>query len=189
LRTRGFDTEELVKLWDVKSIGCLGGMYANRILMPTVLDGVPVSWQTRTVKGESVQGKYLTAPPSHEAVFHKTLVYGMDYAKRAGMAVVVEGVMDVWKLGPGAVHTFGVQWGDGQVKMLAELERVFVMYDNEEDVLKRREVRKSARALAYALTGLGVEVECVWLDKYHDAGDMPLHKARRLMSGLGFPVQ
>jgi len=186
LMNRGLNIQELEDTYCVSSINYMGGLFANRIFIPTHFEGERVSWQTRSVMN-SVKNKYMSAPKDMESVNHKSIVYGWDWAEAIGKAVVVEGVVDVWKLGLGAVHTFGVEWTLDQLILLSKLKKVFVMYDNETDPRKKQAVDKQANTLAESLSALGADVERVELSgMYHDAGEMPQDEARKLMRHLGF---
>lgn len=184
LEERGLDVGELLNTWGVGSVGPLGGSVANRVFIPTVFGGEEVSWQARTIFRD-VRPKYLSASPAQERIPHKSIVYGWDHAEREGWAVVVEGAVDVWKLGPPAVHTFGVQWTWAQVELLSRLTRVVVMYDREDDRGLAEGVERQARTLAEALAVLGVDAEVANLPVgVHDAGELPLDEARGLMKEL-----
>ena len=62
---------------------------------------------------------------------------------------MVEGIFDVWKIGPGAVATFGIEVSSSQVRLLSKFEEVFVLFDNEPQALK------NARKLRDDLLTLG----------------------------------
>jgi DNA primase len=43
----------------------------------------------------------------------------------------VEGVFDAWRIGDGAIATFGTQFTDEQLLMISKFKQVFVMYDQD----------------------------------------------------------
>jgi hypothetical protein len=45
--------------------------------------------------------------------------------------VVVEGAADVWRLGPGAVATLGIDWKSPQAEELRLYPKRFIIYDPE----------------------------------------------------------
>lgn len=158
----------------------------NRLVAPLYYEGEAVSWQARSVLKDCPKPlRYHTCPPELEVMYHKSLVYGLD-SVRGDTAVVVEGLFDVWKLGPGAVHTFGVSFLPAQVGLLAKrFKRLFVMYDSkgEEDVLGL--AQRQGLALAQAVSLLGVEAYQVDAESAKDPGDLSVGEARNVMRELG----
>lgn len=122
---RGFDSAELARDWGVGVCvhlppGSPGSYCAGRIIIPVRRRGVTVGYQARCV-GEPGPGaaKYLTCFPRSRAL------YGADEAETAaGPLVVVEGVTDVWRYGPGAVARLGRRLSHRQVQLIVELARL-----------------------------------------------------------------
>lgn len=123
--------KEAVQLWDLGGIGLRGTRYNLqwRIYIPIYLHGEQVSWTTRSIS-DTTKKKYRTAHPEEEAVSHKEVLYGADYAR--GTILIFEGPPDVWKVGPGAVCTFGTQWSWDQLLKIVSFPRRIICYDNEE---------------------------------------------------------
>jgi hypothetical protein len=130
LKTRRFDPARVARLWDIGGIGLRGTPYGlqHRIFIPIHQYGEVVSWTTRSIS-DKVKKKYRTAKPEEESVSHKSILYGADYCR--GTALVFEGPPDVWKVGPGAVCTFGTQWSDAQLDLLSKFPRRVVCFDSE----------------------------------------------------------
>jgi DNA primase len=104
-------------------------------------------------------------------MFCKELIYNVDNAKD-GTAVVVEGPIDAWRIGDGAVATFGVIYTQKQIKLLRErFKRVFIMYDSD--------AQPQAWKLADALSTFNMEVNVVTL-KIGDPGSMTATEAREI---------
>ena len=87
--------------------------------------------------------------------------------------------MDAWKLGAGAVCTFGSSVTDAQVLEMANWRRVFIAFDNEPAAIEH------ARDVAKQLSSLGVEAYIVNTDfglnpdgTARDIGDLPMDDAR-----------
>jgi len=59
----------------------------------------------------------------------KSVLYGVDYIRHA--AVVVEGPADAWRVGPGAVATFGVVVTPDQLARLARFPVRVVCFDSD----------------------------------------------------------
>jgi DNA primase len=172
LQKRNFDADRLEAEWDLLGTGPVGD-YKLRIIAPITFRGRVVSYQGRALS-ELASLKYKACRLDEEVIPHKTLLYGLDRAS-GHSAIVVEGITDVWRLGFGAVATFGVQWTREQIVLLREYPRVFIMYDFGE-----AEAEEQGRRLAYALAGLGVSVELL-LDAQGDPADLSNEDAKLLM--------
>lgn len=146
LLKRRFPPAKTTRLWSLHSTGP-SGRYKYRIIIPVAVDGVLTSFQARDYTGKAPV-KYL-APPNSSIL--KQVLYGWDYIAD-GCAIVVEGVTDVWRLGPGAVATFGTGWKAEQRNLLGLLRKVLIAFDPEPEAQDR------ARRLADELTVAGTEV-------------------------------
>jgi hypothetical protein len=157
----------------------------NRIVVPLYLKGNAVSWQTRSIHPACEKAyRYLTCPPDKEVVWHKSIAYGMD-SVRGDSVIVVEGLFDAWKLGPGAIHVFGISWLEAQVKTLAaRFKNVFIMFDAKGPDDPNGKAQASGLRLARALSGLGISASVVDPQDSKDPGDWPLAKARSIRKEL-----
>lgn len=138
LRKRGFDPASLTEIWRVRFCE------ENRETYPQFADPrlvIPIytpkprlgeqsnrrkrlrlaGWQARLIRSqphtESTRKvpKYLTA----RGMRRNDLLYGLPQALKAdGPVVLVEGVTDVWRLGPGAVALFGKTISTAQCRLL-----------------------------------------------------------------------
>lgn len=124
-----------------------------RIIIP-VLDefGTPIAWQARDTTGRS-QFRYVFPRSSECLEDSKNVIYGAHLARSRKRIVVVEGVFDAWKLGPGAVCTFGTSVTEKQVRALADWEEVVIAFDNEP------EAQYHAQEIALKLAPCGVQVQ------------------------------
>lgn len=176
---RGFDPGQVLREWGFLATGPdTQPIFANRIIAPLTLRGEMVSWQGRSIHPNCPPDRrYRTAPPEWESVFHKNTVYGLDQVV-GDSVLVVEGMMDVWKMGPGAVHTFGVSWTRGQLAALMTFRRVVVGYDNEPDA------QVCGTWLAEELASLGVDAAVVCPDSGKDWGDLPITQARVILQEI-----
>lgn len=126
LEKRGYDIQTITKLWGIKGIG-LQSKLSWRVYIPIIYNGQEVSWTTRSIT--NVEAKYITAPPDKEAIHHKRILYGSDYAVNA--VIITEGPLDVWKIGAGAVATFGLNYTAEQFKQMLKFPIRAVCFDNE----------------------------------------------------------
>lgn len=127
LNKRGFNHYKIQKLWQVKATGIVGYL-KWRLFIPIIHQGKIVSWTSRAIKSNDGK-KYISAKPNQELVPHKNILYGGDYVRHT--AIIVEGPIDAWAIGPGAVATFGTAFTQQQVMALLKVPRRVVCYDNE----------------------------------------------------------
>lgn len=141
LEKRNFDPDEIERVWGVRGIGNAAKL-SWRLFLPVLgRDSKPASWTTRAV-GQS-ELRYVSAPPTAEKVPLKRTLYGEHAAGHA--VIVVEGPTDVWRIGPGAVATYGVKYTTAQVALIAAHPVRVICYDNEPEAL--RQGRKLAEEL------------------------------------------
>lgn len=153
LRSRRYDVADLERLWEIKGIG-LATQLAWRILIPIHYQGQIASWTTRSLVDSGV--RYISASPDQEAINHKELLYGQDYARDA--VIVCEGPFDVWRIGPGAVATLGTGYSQSQVLALSKYPCRVICFDTEPAAQER------ARALCDSLSVFDGQTYNVTLD-------------------------
>jgi len=130
LKRRGFDPEELQGIWGIKGTDHLS-TEPFRVIAPIYFDNELVSYQGRTVDKRATL-RYKTCASINEVIDHKNIVYGFDQAKGNPSCIVVEGIFDAWRLGTGAVATFGIKFKEEQIRLLTKtFSKVFIMYDPE----------------------------------------------------------
>lgn len=126
LKNRNFDFFRLRKLWDLRSTNNIGAD-KFRIIAPIYFNNEIVSYQGRDVTDKSSM-RYKACPKNKEIIHHKNILYGLDYTQ-PNSVIVVEGITDVWRLGPGAVSTFGIEYTDSQVRLLSRFANVYILFD------------------------------------------------------------
>jgi DNA primase len=177
LRARDFDPYPLIDTFDLKGTSWQGS-YKWRILAPIYLNGHLVSYQGRDITDRS-DLKYKACKMDEEVIHHKDIVYAGDLVK--GRSVVIcEGITDVWRLGPGAVCTFGTGFSAAQVRHIAsKWDEAFLLFDAEE------EAQSQADRLAHLLSSLrhDMQIECIELNE-GDPGEMKQEDADSLMKDL-----
>lgn len=142
LESRGFDAKHLSSFWGVKGISLKPSYLKWRLFIPVSYHGEVVSWTTRTI-GNSPGNRYLNAKPEQEKISLRTLLYGEDFVRDT--VIVCEGPTDVWRIGPGAVATLGVDWTPEQAEKIAKYSRRIICYDNLPDT--KRQTRKLVSVL------------------------------------------
>jgi hypothetical protein len=153
-KARKFNTDKLVKLWEVKGI-MFHATLSWRVFIPIFYLGTMVSYTTRTIR-DDIDRRYISADPEHEAISHKELLYGEDYCRST--VVVCEGPTDVWRIGPGAVCTFGTTFTGAQVEKISKYPRRVICFDDES------ESQRQANELCSALEVLSGETMNVVLE-------------------------
>jgi hypothetical protein len=172
---RKFDPSILKEQWGLQGTTYMSGEWNWRIIFP-ILDkmGDVVSYGGRAI-GEGVHPKYKLPLDEQMKVDPRQLLYGIHKVKNS--VVIVEGPADVWRLGPGAVATLGINWKKEQALILKNFPRRFIMFDPE------YEAQKEARDLAKWLGMYSGETEII-SDISTDPGDMSQEDADALMREL-----
>lgn len=173
LRSRGLDPARTARTWGLLGTGRLSEL-PWRVVIPVTRHGEDVSWTARAV-WEGAKAKYHNARPEQESYPAKEWLYGLDLA--GSSALVHEGPGDVWKVGPGAVCTFGVGWSPAQLYLLARLARRVICFDSEPAAQARAEAL--CRELA-PLPGETLKV-CVDAKDPGSAGDREVASLRKLI--------
>ena len=178
---RKYNPDELISKWGLLSTSHYG-FYKHRILAPIYLNGNLVSYQCRSISNNN-PNKYLPCPQNEEVLEHQKCIYGMDSTSNR-KCIVVEGITDVWRLGRGAVATFGISFTKQQTRMIARnFDRVFIMYDGEE------QAQEQAEKLGYLIgNSFANSVEVInlpFLVKDIDPGDLSQDDADALMKEVG----
>lgn len=179
LRSRGLKPLETIRTYKLRAVYNYG-KYAFRIIIPIFKDGRLASFTSRDVTGYG-EPKYKHAGPLESVLKAKNLLYGADEITKGGDAVMVEGVIDKWKLGKGAMATLGTMVSGQQMVQLAsmELRKLFIFFDND------RAGRVSARKLSKTVAPLAKQVEIIKLSgKGKDPGELTKEEAYMVMKSL-----
>jgi len=172
LESRGFSDPEKVRFtWNLKGTGPTG-RFKHRIIAPIYHRGRMVSFQGRDITDRSPL-RYKSCPKHLEVRPIKSCLYGSEKLTTERSVVVVEGIIDVWKLGPGSVGTFGISWTKEQLELLGEFDHVSILFDPDRTAISQ------GIKLAETLVQNGVEVFIVETET--DPGDMEEEEALELM--------
>ncbi len=154
LEKRGFIPQHLEQEWGLLQTGPVSFLdkisYSHRILIPIFWNGKIVSFQSRDITDKSDR-KYLACTMKREEIHHKNILYGKQAAwERFDEFIIVEGVTDVWRLGPQAIATFGIEFKMEQVLQLKKIgNRFIVLFDDEP------QAQEQARILTAKLRAMG----------------------------------
>lgn len=191
LSRRNFNPDKLEKDWGLLSTGPIAPLvtngksldYSHRIIIPIEWEERIVSFQGRDATDKH-KLKYMACPQDREIIEHKSILYGKPSGDRC---VLVEGVTDVWRLGPGALCCFGIKYRLAQIRLLAKFKEVFIFFDPEV------QAREQAEKIQSELLFRGVKAVHLPMEKKnklplldYDPGDMDQWDADKLMYDLGF---
>lgn len=176
LSSRGFDVDELIAKYAINSIGWKStSLLKQRVFIPHIIDGRLVSWQARAYAGQ--EPRYIICEHDREKVPCRSSLYNIDNVKE-GRCVVVEGITDVWKLGDGAVCTFGKDYTLDQLIELSKMKEVHILFDSEVDA------QKKARQLHDDLDALGIFSTVNEVTSAKDPGSLTQREGRLVMKEL-----
>lgn len=178
LLSRNFEPNKIITEWELQATKGLSGNWSWRIIAPIRdKENYTVSYSGRSVsKKEKTRWKH--SKKEDMSVDPKTLLYGIEkiYNDRV---IIVEGIADVWRLGPGAVATLGIGWHVEQAFILKSFNYRFIMYDPEP------QAQKQAKKLADWLSPFPGTTEII-SDLNSDPGDLDQTEAHKIMNVLGF---
>ena len=181
LRDRDFNPDRIEKVWGIEGLGMEGHYKSNgkriplkwRLYIPIETAGVVSSWTTRTISHDPDTCRYISAPPDHERINHKQLLYGEDYAGQS--IIIVEGPTDVWRIGPGAVATFGTRPTAAQIIRMGRYIERYVLFDHGAE--------RYSQALVEALSAFPGKTHVIELDA-DDPGSMTSKELRQVRNLL-----
>lgn len=176
LCSRGFDPQKIKYEWQLQGTGPIalldGQDYKLRIIAPIQWNNKIVSFQGRAISS-TAEAKYKACPKNRELIHHKHILYGKQ-EKWGDTGICVEGITDVWRLGPKAFAVFGINYLQQQVKeIVRHFARVAVVFDDDPQATKQ------ANKLIAELRMRGIEA---WrIDIEEDPGGMSEDDARHLV--------
>ncbi len=176
LEGRGFDPDQLVQDWGLVSAPVVG-KWKHRIIIPVIIEGRVLTFVGLDHTGANPT-KYKAAAVEESFAPTSELVYGANHA--GGNVVLVEGTTDAWRIGKGAVATFGMNPGNRRILHLSRMkvDRFFVMYDGEKDAIK------NAYVVASMLLEFSNNVEVLEMEMGFDPDDMSAQEVEKLRHNL-----
>jgi len=176
LLQRFFDPDEIEFVYGILGSSHLADdMWKNRIIVPIMSKGKLVNLQGRDITKQK-KLRYYSLPNEESVMDLKDTLYGFDNVPGSKI-IVVEGVTDVWRLGMGAVATYGTKFTHAQLKMMLSFDEVYVYFDNN-DIY----AQEMADILYKTLLGFGKKTGVI-RDAEHkgDPADLTSNQARMLM--------
>ena len=169
---RGFDPDFLIKKYKLMAVYNTGlQKYRFRIIVPIFINGKMVSFVGAAIsRGDGIV-KYLNCTLEEAILPIGHCLYNYDSV--GDTAVIVEGIVDVWRMGDGFVATFRKNMTSEQMELLLRKKpkRVFILYDAD--------AGEQSHALANRLCGIFPSVEVLELDK-GDPADLSMAEAQEI---------
>lgn len=110
---------------------CRAGEYMNRMIIPVIYNGSVVNFQAADLTGVA-NLKYKSASAEIN-----NYLYNYDNIKYDGKMIIVEGVLDAWRVGVDAVATFGTHCTDRQLRLIIDKHPNEVVFCWDEDAYFR----------------------------------------------------
>ena len=182
LRSRGFLVKKIVRKYNLLACHNIG-TYKFRVVIPILMNNKIVSFTTRAVL-DDMQPKYLHAKQSDSVIDPAHAVYNYDNLKKNHDAFLVEGPLDVWKLGNGAVSIFGVEHTIEQLKYLSRkrIRNLYVLFDADKAGVK------AAKKLAPIMAPICKNVEILTLENRGDPGELSTKEVTEIKNALDFNI-
>ena len=154
LEKRGFAPTVVLEQYDLHATGPIGD-FKHRIIIPVYMKDRIMSFVGRDITGRA-EIKYRNSSDEYSIKDVKSCLYNID-SVLGNSAVIVEGIFDAWRIGDGAVATFGTKYTHEQLRLLRGLKRAFILYDADAIPL--------AYKLAHDLSSIVPQVEVLELDE------------------------
>ena len=174
LEKRNFNPEYIKQIYDIKGTKHRGE-YSWRIIAPIYKHGKMISFQGRDISEKS-KLRYKACKKDNESEPHQNNLYGIDLVPRKNV-IVVEGITDCWRLGPGSLGVFGISFTTSQILLLTKYSNVFILFDHS------GQAQKMANRMGTRLSSLGVYTEILDID-IDDPGSMSDKEAKYLIKYL-----
>jgi hypothetical protein len=173
LRGRGYDPKEVIKKYDLLACGPIG-QFKHRIIIPIFANKRIQSFVGRDVTRKS-SSPYVNSSENVSVKDAKHCLYNIDNVLGSAV-IVVEGIFDAWRIGDGAVATFGTRYTHEQLLLLRGMKRVFIMFDSDAIPL--------AYKMAHDLSSLVKNIEVLELDE-GDPDKMSESEVKSLRKDIG----
>jgi len=155
IESRNFDINYLIQKFNIYFCNFESKNWAHRIIIPIYKDRQLVSFTSRDTTDRAIS-KYKHCPNTSSIVPIKHTLYNIDSCEKYS-AIIVEGAIDAWRMGDGAVSTYGTQVTLEQIYLLRHFRRLFILFDAT--------AQENAKKLSHQLTGVTKEIKIIQLDK------------------------
>lgn len=155
LVSRGYDPIIIQRKHDLMGVGPTLDNWKFRLIIPVYMNQTLMTYVGRDTTGKA-EVKYQNAPIEKSLLQAKHCLQGIDDV--TDTIILVEGLLDYWRIGAPAVCCFGTQVTTNQINLIAQkkVKKCYVLFDN--DAISK------AHVLASALTSVVDSVEVLELD-------------------------
>jgi DNA primase len=132
LASRGFDPDYVSNKYKIGAF-TNWGRWTYRVGIPVYDNGMMVNMVARDIT--DLQERRYDALRNEEAVVgRRSCVYNIDNCKENGNILIVEGPIDVWRMGDQTVSLFGTAFSMSQVSRILDKfpKEVFIMFDTDD---------------------------------------------------------
>jgi|GEM_PF-611763 len=151
LLSRNFDPLEIQRDYRIRGTGP-DSYYPYRIIIPFFNGRRLITFTSRDVTGKQ-NPPYKQCPEDRSIVSPKKWLYNANF--NTDTVLVVEGPLDVWRIGGNTVATCGIEYTPEQIILLSKFNRVFILFDAEEQAQnKARELATELGAVVNSVTRL-----------------------------------
>lgn len=170
IASRGFDIEYTINKYNLFYSGHLG-IDAFRLIIPIYINNMMVAYVGRDISGLNNK-KYKNSSNEKSVIPVGKCLYEIDKIKNNDKIILVEGPLDQWKLGDGAVATFGITYTKEQIQLLREKNpsKIIILFDSE------KKAQEQAIKLANDIWFCPTEIQTVNLVK--DPGELSIKAGR-----------
>lgn len=129
LNYRNFNYQDLCGLYNLHFVGPVGD-WKNRIIVPILRNYRLVTFTSIDISDETfIRYKHLSI---EESIYHaKEVLFGIEHTNKQ-VCVLVEGLMDMFRIGPGCVCAFGTKVTSDQKKILSQFGKVVIAFDGDD---------------------------------------------------------
>jgi len=130
ISSRRYDREFLQRKYDILAVGPTCDDWKFRIIIPVYYNHELVTYVGRDCTGK-LEVPYKNCPQEQCILQAKHTLYNLDSIQDE--VILVEGILDAWRIGTKAVATFGTQVTDEQIALLArkQIKKAFVLFDSD----------------------------------------------------------
>lgn len=127
LEERNFDIKKIIKKYKIM-FGHVVGEFKHRIIIPFFFNHEIVTFTSRSIfKEAELKYKHLA---KHKSVLDaKKTLYNIDTIR--DKAIIVEGPLDVWRIGDGAIALSGTNFTTDQLRLLLGVKTIFILFDQD----------------------------------------------------------
>ena len=128
LQSRNFHYMEIMRKYPLYFCGPIG-KWANRIIVPVYKNFKLITFSSVDISEKSMV-RYKHEQEERSILPIKEYLYGIEYTNGHSCAAV-EGLFDSWRIGYGAVPTWGTKVTPAQKALLAKFKEVYIAFDGD----------------------------------------------------------